>query len=116
MQYMALIYSAPEAEPVPGTDEFGAYVGEFMKVSEEFRNEGAMVSGDGLQGVETATTVRVRDGKITTTDGPFAETKETLGGYYLFECDNLDEAIKLASRIPTARHGSIEVRPVQVFN
>ncbi len=65
---------------------------------------------------ETATTVRVRDGKTVTTDGPFAETKEQLGGYYLLECTDLDEAIELASKIPSARWGSIEVRPIMVFD
>lgn len=65
---------------------------------------------------ETATTVRVRDGNIATTDGPFAETKEQLGGYYLLECNDLDEAIEMASKIPSARWGSIEVRPIMVFD
>ena len=116
MQYMALIYAAPEAEPQPGTQEFSDYIGEYMKVTEEYKNEGVMVAGDGLQGIETATTIRMPGGKLETMDGPFAETKETLGGYYLFECENLDEAIKLASRIPTAKYGSIEIRPVMVFN
>lgn len=116
MQYMALIYSSPESEPAPGTDEFNTYISEFMQVTEAYKNEGVMVAGDGLQGTETATTVRVRGGKTETTDGPFAETKEVLGGYYLFECDNLDEAIKQAARIPTAKFGSIEVRPVMVYN
>lgn len=72
--------------------------------------------GDALQGVETATTVRVRDGTTETTDGPFAETKETLGGFYILDCKDLDEAIEYAAKIPGAKYGSIEVRPVMVFD
>jgi hypothetical protein len=73
------------------------------------------VAGDALQPVQTATTVRVRGGKVSTTDGPFAETKEQLGGYYLIEAKDLNDAIQVASRIPSARHGSVEVRPIMVF-
>ena len=75
-----------------------------------------MGGGDALQGVETATTVRVRDGTTETTDGPFAETKETLGGFYILDCKDLDEAIEYAAKIPGAKYGSIEVRPVMVFD
>jgi hypothetical protein len=74
-----------------------------------------MRGGNALQRTSTATTVRVRDGKTLTTDGPFAETKEQLGGYYLIEAENLDEAIKIAARVPSAVMGSIEVRPIMVF-
>jgi hypothetical protein len=74
---------------------------------------GQRLGGEALAPIETATTVRVRDGKVTTTDGPFAETKEQLAGFYLFEAKDLDEAIRLAARIPPARLGSIEVRPVR---
>jgi hypothetical protein len=73
---------------------------------------GLMRTGDALQGVATATTVRVRDGKTTTTDGPFAETKEQLGGYYVLDCKDLDEAIACAAKIPGAMRGSIEIRPI----
>ena len=73
---------------------------------------GANPIGDALQPTSTATTVRVRDGKMLTTDGPFAETKEVLGGYYMLECPDLDSAVELASKIPAAEYGSIEVRPV----
>ena len=81
----------------------------------QFGGMDVISSGDALQPVATATTVRVRDGKLTTTDGPFAETREQLGGYYLIEAKDLDEAIKIAARIPSARYGSIEVRPVMAF-
>jgi hypothetical protein len=75
-----------------------------------------MLGGNALQPANTATTVRVRDGKVSTTDGPFAETKEQLGGYYLLEATDLNDAIKVAARIPGARTGSIEVRPIMVFS
>ena len=74
-----------------------------------------MVAGDALQPIETATTVRVRNDETLTTDGPFAETKEQLGGYYVLECENIDEALQYAAKIPTAEYGSIEVRPVWVM-
>ena len=115
MQYLALIYSAAGAGPQHGTPEFGAYMGAYQAVTEKFKADGVFVAGDALQGTETATTLRKRDGNLGMTDGPFAETKEQLGGYYLFECANLDEALKYAAMIPTVEHGSIEVRPLMVF-
>ena len=84
----------------------------YFAFSEETAKHAVLVGGEPLQGIETATTVRVRDGKSLTTDGPFAETKEHFGGYYLLDCANLDEALKWAAKIPTAKHGSIEVRPI----
>ena len=87
----------------------------YKTFSKEIKASGHFVAGDALQPVHTATTVRLRDGKVTTTDGPFAETREQLGGYYLVEAKDLDEAVKLAARIPSAKTGSIEVRPIQVF-
>ena len=81
--------------------------------TDEIRKSGQYLGGDPLQPVATATTVRIRNGKLQTTDGPFAETKEQLGGYYLIEARDLNEAIQVASRIPSARIGSIEVRPIQ---
>jgi hypothetical protein len=89
--------------------EYGAY-------SKALAEAGLMKAGAPLQPVATATTVRVRSGKTTTTDGPFAETKEQFGGYYLVECANLDEALKWAAKIPSATYGSIEVRPVMTLN
>jgi len=85
---------------------------EYGALSKDLRDTGRYVGGDQLASTSTATTVRVRDGEALVTDGPFAETKETLGGYYLVECESLDEAIEIAGRIPSARYGSIEVRPV----
>ena len=115
MQYMLLIYSDEADEPRPGTPEMEPHMQGYFKFTEQVRSAGQLVSGDPLQPVSTATTVRVRDGKAETTDGPFAETKEQLGGYYLLDCADLDEAIALAAQIPTARFGSIEIRPVMVF-
>jgi hypothetical protein len=112
MRYALLIY-ADENPAVEWTqeqrDEETKAYGEFTK---EIANRGIMQGGEPLQGTATATTVRVRDGESLTTDGPFAETKEVLGGFYLVDCKDLDEAIEIASKIPTAKHGSIEVRPI----
>ena len=87
-----------------------------MKFGEEMQSRGVMLGGNALESVSTATTVRVREGKAQTTDGPFAETKEQLGGYYLLECKDIDEAIECAGKIPSAKLGSVEVRPVMNFD
>ena len=116
MQYICLIYSAPGSSPIPGTPEFGAYMQAYFDFTEEAKQKGAFVAGDALQSIDTATTVTMKNGKVETTDGPFAETKETLGGYYLLECKDLDEALVYAAKIPTAQHGHIEVRPIMVFD
>jgi hypothetical protein len=116
MQYLLLIYRSdavyanldPEARKKMSA-EYGAYTQSIIQ-------SGHFKAGDGLQPVSTATTVRVRDGKTLTTDGPFAETREQLGGYYLVEAKDLDTALGLAARIPGARDGSIEVRPVMIYN
>jgi len=115
VQYLLLIYSDEKAEPQPGTPEGDAHFGAYMAFSEKVKSGGRMLGSNALQEVSTATTVRVRDGKTRTTDGPFAETKEQLGGYYLLDCKDLDEAIALAAEIPSARLGSIEIRPVMLF-
>ncbi|MDE3070169.1 MAG: hypothetical protein KGJ43_05520 [Acidobacteriota bacterium] len=111
MKYALLIYSTPGSHEVEalGADERAAVTGEYMALAGDAR----CLSSSQLQPVHTATTVRVQDGKVLTTDGPFAETKEVFGGYYVFEADDLDEAIELAARVPAARlEGSVEVRPV----
>lgn len=112
MKYMALIYSAPGSSPEPGTPEFGPFMAGYQKANETYIADGVLVAGEPLHGVETATSVRQRNGKVETMDGPFAETKEQLGGYYIFECESLDEAIRYALMIPTVEHGTVEVRPV----
>jgi hypothetical protein len=109
VKYALLIYSEPGSHEALAEDEYKAVFGEYVTLADDSRCIG---SGQ-LQPVETATTVRVQDGKMLTTDGPFADTKEVFGGYYLFEADDLDEAIELAGRIPAARlGGAVEVRPL----
>jgi hypothetical protein len=111
MKYMLLIQSGDAIQEFDGLpeDEQGKIMAEYIAI----REDSACLDGAQLQPVETATTVRVQDGQVLTTDGPFVETKEALGGYYLFDADDLDAAIELAARIPAARMGgAIEVRPV----
>ena len=112
MQYLALIYSTPGAEAGFEGDIMAAY-GQF---GQEAVAAGVFKAGDALMPATDASSVRVRGDKATITDGPFAETKEVLGGYYLLECADLDEALKWAAKIPTAKYGTIEVRPVMVFD
>lgn len=111
-RYLALIYgdeaARTQSSPEDGMQTMKAYA----VYTEEVRASGIFEAGDGLQPTTTATTVRVRDGRVLTTDGPFAETKEQLGGFYLFNCKDLDEAIEWAAKIPGATGGSIEVRPI----
>lgn len=116
MLYMCLIYASEEADPKPGTPEFGPLMQAYMEFSEMVQKDGKMVSGEALQYVSTATTVAVRDGKTEITDGPFAETKEQLGGFYILDCTDLDEALKYAAQIPSAKYGRVEVRPVMTFD
>jgi hypothetical protein len=115
MQYMCLIYDAENTWDNLPEDERNAVFAEYGTFTESIKDSGNYVAGDALQPTSTATTVRIRDGKTLVTDGPFAETKEQLGGYYLVEAKDVDEALKIAERIPSARYGSIEVRPVVVW-
>ena len=114
MQYLLLIYQN-EAEWPTGAerDKMHADYGTF---TQSIIQGGQFKAGDALQGTATATTVRVRDGKPVVTDGPFAETREALVGYYLIDAKDLDEATSIAGRIPSAKYGSIEVRPILVYN
>ena len=116
MQYLLLIYrndaeygNMSPADRKQMSAEYGVFTQSIIQ-------SGHFKAGDGLQPTTTATTVRVRDGKMLTTDGPFAETREQLGGYYLVEAKDLDAALAIAARIPGARVGSIEVRPIWVYN
>ena len=109
MQYLLLIYSAESDE---AKLDQGAVMSEYGVFTQGIVQSGAFKSADRLKPVSSATTVRIRDGKTLTTDGPFAETREQLGGYYLIEAKDLDEATAIAAKVPTARYGSIEVRPV----
>jgi hypothetical protein len=112
MQYMLLIYNPPgDWESMP-SEQRQAISGEYFTFTEELRESGKLVAGDALQSISTATSIRVRDGETLTTDGPFAETKEVLGGYYLIDVETLDEALEWAAKIPGAQYGTIEVRPV----
>ena len=114
MQYLVLIYSEEPAE-APDPAQIGAVMEEYNAYTDMLRDRGALVAGEALQPTATATTVRVRDGQTMTTDGPFAETKEALGGFYLIEAKDLDEALALGGACPGAKWGSIEVRPVVDF-
>jgi hypothetical protein len=116
MKYLCLIYDDENTWATMPKPESDAMMGEYMAFTDGIREGGQYVAGEALQPVSTATTVRVRNGKLSTTDGPFAETKEQLGGFYLVEARDLNEAIQIASRIPSARLGSIEVRPVVDFS
>jgi hypothetical protein len=110
MQYMLMIYYEPTEEP-PSDDERAATRAEYDQLNASLAASGVLRGGAELQAADTATSVRIRDGQVLLTDGPFAETKEQLGGYYLIECDTLDEALDVAKAIPGARYGTIEVRP-----
>lgn len=112
MQYMLLIYGDMSAFSELSEEEQSANMQEWHDYSRWLSDQGWMQAGDALQDVDQATSVRVQGGDRLVTDGPFAETKETLGGYYLVEVDNLDDAIEAAARCPGARNGTIEVRPV----
>ena len=116
MQYLLMIY---QSEAESGKVDAAArqkMTGEYGAFTQSIIQSGNFKAGDGLQPTTTATTVRVRDGKTLTTDGPFAETREQLGGYYLVEAKDLDAALAMAARIPGAKTGSIEVRPIMVYN
>jgi len=116
MQYLLMIYrNEAEMNAVSAADG-QKMMKEYETFTQSIIQSGNFKAGDRLQPASTATTVRVRDGKILTTDGPFAETREQLGGYYLVEAKDLDTALGIAARIPGARVGSIEVRPIWVYN
>jgi hypothetical protein len=112
MKYALLIYASEQDWASQSEEQAQAVNQEYMAFTKDIIDRGLMKGGEALQGTATATTVRVRDGETLTTDGPFAETKEQLGGFYLVDCKDLDEAVELAARIPDVRRGSIEVRPV----
>lgn len=116
MQYLLLIYSNEELDAKRSEADSAQYVQDFQTFTAGIVEAGNFVGGNALLPTGTATSVRVRDGKIITTDGPFAETREALGGYYLIEAADLDEATSIAARIPTSKHGTIEVRPIMVWD
>jgi hypothetical protein len=116
MKYLCLIYDDEKKMATMSKTEGDAIMGEYFAFTDGIKKSGHYVGGEALQPVQTATSVRVRDGKVSTTDGPFAETKEQLGGYYLITARDLNDAIQVASKIPSARLGTIEVRPVVDFS
>jgi hypothetical protein len=116
VQYVCLIYADETIDDSRSDEETNAILGEYFAFTDSIRKSGNYVGGEALQSTPTATTVRVRDDETLVTDGPFAETKEQLGGFYLIEAKDIDEATSIAARIPSARYGSIEVRPVMVFD
>ncbi|MBK6920853.1 MAG: YciI family protein [Deltaproteobacteria bacterium] len=112
MQFLLLIYESEAETETRGPAAFQEMLAEYRSFSAALKDSGKLVGGDALDGIATATTVRVRDGKTLITDGPFAETREQLGGYYLVDATDLDDAMAIAAKIPSARYGSIEVRPI----
>jgi hypothetical protein len=116
MRYLCLIYDEEKKIEGMSKTESDQFMGEYFAFTDDIKKKGQYIGGEALQPVQTATTVRVRNGKISTTDGPFAETKEQLGGYYLINARDLNDAIQVAAKIPSARLGTVEVRPVVEFD
>ena len=116
MRYLCLIYDDESKWSKMAKAEADAMMGEYFAFTEGVKKSGHYIGGEALQPTQTATTVRVRNGKVSSTDGPFAETKEQLGGYYLINARDLNDAIQVASKIPSAKLGSIEVRPIMEFD
>ena len=116
MKYLCLIYDDEKKIEGMSQADSDKFMGEYFAFSDDLQKSGQYIHGEALQPVQTATTLRSRNGKVSTTDGPFAETKEQLGGFYLIEAKDLNEAIQVASRIPSIRTGSIEIRPVVDFS
>ncbi len=115
MRYLCLIYDEEKKAAGMSKSDGEAMMAEYGVFTDSIKKSGHLVGGEALQPSTTATTVRVRNGKMSSTDGPFAETKEQLGGYYLISAKDLNDAMKVAARIPAAKHGSVEVRPVLEF-
>ena len=116
MKYAITIYGDESQRENASPEDMQAVSQAYATLTEEMQGAGVLVAGEGLYPTPTATTVRVRDGERSVTDGPFAETKEALGGFYVLDCTNLDEAIDWAAKIPGSQTGSVEIRPVMVFD
>ena len=112
MRYLLMICTEESADAAMSPEEGQARLAEYMAFGDEMGRRGVLQGGERLRPTTDATTVQVRDAKVLTADGPFAETKEQIGGYFLVDCKDLDEAIEVAAKIPGARSGSIEVRPI----
>jgi hypothetical protein len=115
MRYLCLIYDDEKQMATMSKAAADAFMAEYFAFTNGIKRSGHYVAGDALHPVKSATTVRIRDGAMVTFDGPFAETKEQLGGYYLIEATDLNEALQVAGKIPSAKTGSVEVRPIVVF-
>ena len=115
MQFLCLIYETESLMATRSEEENGKIFQDYMTYTQDVKDSGNFIAGDALQPTDTATTIRIRNNETLLSDGPFAETKEQLGGYYLLECDSLDQALEKASQIPSAKFGSIEVRPIMLF-
>ncbi len=116
MKYLLLLYSDPAVEAGVVSADPQAEMSKWFAYSEELGASGCMLGGEGLQPTDTATTVRLREGKTITADGPFAETKEALGGFYFIDVEDLDQAIKWAEKIPNVSRGSVEIRPIMDYS
>ena len=116
MNYMILIYNDPTKVPPYGTDAFNEMMAGYGILNQTMQADGVIRSGDGLEDVDKATSVRVRGGKVETMDGPFAETREHLGGYYIIDVPDLTAALRYAAMVPAAKYGTVEVRPVMNYN
>ena len=112
MKYMLIIANDPETHPVPGDSRWDQLMADYGAFAEQLASHGRPFTGDPLRTPDTATTVRVRDGRTLTVDGPFAETKEWLSGYFVIDCDSIDQALQAAAMVPSAKYGAVEVRPV----
>jgi hypothetical protein len=116
MKYLCLIYDDEKTMAGMSKADGDAFMNDYFTVTDDIKKSGHYRAGEALQPIKTATSVRVRNGKLATTDGPFAETKEQLGGFYMIDAKDLNEAIQIAAKIPSARTGTVEVRPVQEFS
>ena len=116
MKYLCLIYDDEKKAVTMSKSDLDALMTDYFAFTEDIKKSGHYVAGEALKPVQTATSVRIRNGKLSTTDGPFAETTEQLGGFYMVDAKDLNEAIQIAAKIPSAKTGTIEVRPVEVFS
>lgn len=116
MQYLCLIYDEEAKLNAMSQQEGEAFMNEYFAFTQDAKTSGHYIAGNALQPIAAATSIRLRGGKLSTTDGPFAETKEQLGGYYLIEAKDLNDAIQVAAKIPSAKTGTIEIRPIVVFD
>ena len=115
MEFLLTLYSEESLDPAPGSDDFNAMMNAFGPLQVTLDKDGVFRGGHGLQPVSTAKTLRIRNNQSQISEGPFAETKEVLGGYYVLDCKDMDEAMKYAKMIPVATWGTVEIRPVMIF-